>query len=284
MRITREFRALRPTTWSLGASESARPLRVPVVDKENIRKILFEEFRKCLYPLQRFESDPEGRFAVVLEVDATVKKWVKPAKGNFQVHFRGGELCEPDFVMETQDSPCLAEVKARGQMDDGVVLAKARAVVVWCHHATQHTLTTDGKPWRYVLSRTTRPPKRGPSRGWSPNGRGSGGRALRRNAMNRAPTKGGPARTGQVVRAADREHRCPKAISLACIRGVAPRRHPAASRQSHTRYSGDPARRVPSMVTVAVSPRSSVPSTGGPGWKRGSGHQPLGSITTSVSK
>ncbi len=76
---------------------------------------------------------------------------MKPGPGSLQITYRGGEQYEPDFVAETADSRFLVEVKADNEMEDSEVLAKARAAVVWCRHASDHTKTTDGKPWRYLL-------------------------------------------------------------------------------------------------------------------------------------
>lgn len=149
--VTRGFRTLRSVVVSLAPGESPRLFRAPIEDRRNIPQMVFEGFRKCLYPLQKFDSDPERRFAVILESDDDVKKWVKPAKGNFQIDVRGGNLYEPDFVVETTGSRFLVEVKRGDSMDDEEVLAKMRAAIVWCEHATEHTKTTDGKPWRYLL-------------------------------------------------------------------------------------------------------------------------------------
>jgi len=113
--------------------------------------MVFGGFKKCLYPLQKFDSDPERRFAVVLENDTAVQKWVKPARGNFQIQLKGGELYEPDFVVEANDCRYLAEVKRRDLVADKEVLAKADAAKVWCVNATEFTKTTDKKPWRYLL-------------------------------------------------------------------------------------------------------------------------------------
>jgi type III restriction enzyme len=58
-------------------------------------------FTKCLYSLQKFDSDTERRFAVILERDAI--KWSRPAKGQFQICCKlGTEQPEyvPDFVAE----------------------------------------------------------------------------------------------------------------------------------------------------------------------------------------
>ena len=45
-------------------------------------------FSRCLYPLQKFDSDTERKFAVLLERDAD--KWLKPAKGQFQMFYKLG--------------------------------------------------------------------------------------------------------------------------------------------------------------------------------------------------
>ena len=88
---------------------------------------------------------------MLLENDTAVQKWVKPAKGNFQISYKGGEMYEPEFVIEADDCRYLAEVKRGDFMEDKVVLAKAAAAHVWCQNATHFTKTTDGKPWRYLL-------------------------------------------------------------------------------------------------------------------------------------
>jgi len=45
----------------------------------------------------------------------------------------------------------MLEPKAGNQMNDPIVLVKKEAAVKWCAHATEHTASYDGKPWRYVL-------------------------------------------------------------------------------------------------------------------------------------
>ena len=58
---------------------------------------------------------------------------------------------EPDFAVETKTEKLLCEPKRASEMTDEVVLAKARAAVEWCKHATEHARTLGGKPWSYVL-------------------------------------------------------------------------------------------------------------------------------------
>jgi type III restriction enzyme len=112
---------------------------------------VFNGFTKCLYPLQKFDSDPERRFAAVLEHDESVLKWVKPAREAFEIYLHGGKRYEPDFVVETRSDRWICEVKQADLIADPEVVEKASAAVLWCQAATTHTATTDKKPWRYML-------------------------------------------------------------------------------------------------------------------------------------
>jgi type III restriction enzyme len=113
--------------------------------------MLFGFFDKCIYPTQKFDSDPERRFASLLERDVTVEKWFKPGKGVFQIRYGRDSNYEPDFVVETETEKLLCEPKRDDQLNDATVLAKARAAALWCSHASKHERAHGGKPWRYLL-------------------------------------------------------------------------------------------------------------------------------------
>jgi len=149
--VSKGFTTLRPSNFSAPAEENERDYRTPVVDKQDIRKMLFVGFHKCLYRIQKFDSDSERRFAAILENDRDVIKWFKPAKGNFQIHYTSDASYEPDFVVETLTTKFLCEPKAASEMAAADVLAKAKAAVEWCVHATAHELQHGGKPWVYLL-------------------------------------------------------------------------------------------------------------------------------------
>ncbi len=151
--VTRGFQALRSNTFSIAADENARDFRsaVPEGQRKDIRSMMFGGFRKCLYSIQKFDSDPERRFAVILENDEIVLKWVKPAQGDFKIDYKGGVPYTPDFVAETKEEKFLCEPKRASEMTDDVVLSKARAAATWCRHATEHAADHNGKPWRYLL-------------------------------------------------------------------------------------------------------------------------------------
>ncbi len=146
--VSKGFTTLSPATFAAPEDEEPRSFRVPVDDKRDIRKMLFGGFEKCLYPVQKFDSDTgERRFAVVLENDPDVEKWVKPGKGVFRIYYSGESEYEPDFVVESKTARYLCEPKAENMMGDETVLAKARAASEWCRNATE----VGGKPWKYLL-------------------------------------------------------------------------------------------------------------------------------------
>jgi type III restriction enzyme len=150
--ISKGFTELKPSAYTASASEPPLDYRVAPADKSNMAKYLFGGFQRCLYPLQKFQSDPERKLAVILERESL--KWFKPAKGQFQLYYkRGAEHPEyqPDFVAETEKYIYMLEPKAANQMEDAEVLAKCEVAVEWCKHASRHALTYGGKPWRYLL-------------------------------------------------------------------------------------------------------------------------------------
>ena len=89
---------------------------------------------------------------MILERDA--EKWFRPAKGQFQIYYRlGAEQPEyiPDFVIESTNKVYMAETKARTDMKDPEVLAKAEAATQWCRHATEYAVGHGAKPWQFLL-------------------------------------------------------------------------------------------------------------------------------------
>ena len=107
-----------------------------------------------MYPVQKFDSDPERRFAMILESEPAVQKWLRPAKGQFKIDYRlnhNDQSYEPDFAVETKTQMLLCEPKRASEMTDEIVMAKAKAAVEWCRHASHHAKSYGGKPWTYLL-------------------------------------------------------------------------------------------------------------------------------------
>jgi len=151
IRVTRGFMLLRPQPLNVASGQRVRDFRQVVTPASETRKQVFGGFKKSSYSLQKFDSDPERRFAVLIESEPSVHKWIKPGKGQFQIEYRSGDNYEPDFVVETTDRMFICEVKAQNEATDPVVLAKAQAAVNWCKAASEHAIETNGRSWSYLL-------------------------------------------------------------------------------------------------------------------------------------
>jgi type III restriction enzyme len=155
VKISKGFSTLKQSAFT-AAVDGVRHFRPPVDDKSKIGQMVFGGFQRCLYPVQKFDSDTERRFSVILEKesDKTIQKWFKPAKGQFQIFYKWGRdhlEYQPDFVVETTNRIFMVETKARNEMEAAEVLAKKEAAIKWCGHASDHNRGNGGKPWQYLI-------------------------------------------------------------------------------------------------------------------------------------
>lgn len=153
-RVSRGFKTLQPQAFQAPAGEPIRSFRDPVPNLQDIPKMVFGGFKRCLFPIQKFSSNPERILAVILENERESLKWVKPARGQFQIHYRferEEHQYEPDFVVETGSTKFLLEPKMASQVEDAKVQAKAAAAREWCDAASGHARVNGGKPWTYLL-------------------------------------------------------------------------------------------------------------------------------------
>lgn len=145
-----EFR-LKANALSVDADETPRPFDMAVADgeKSRIRSMVFTGFKKCLFTLQKFDSDPERAFSEMLEREAEVRKWFKPTLSNLRLWYGPNEYT-PDFVFETDTGKFLCEVKSTREIDDEIVQKKKMAAVKWCQYANGN-VEQGKKPWMYLL-------------------------------------------------------------------------------------------------------------------------------------
>ncbi len=151
VKVVQGFSQLRANSYD--APEGCAPVdfQQTVSDPQRIRRMIFSGFGKCLYPLQKFDSNTELEFARLLERDEDTLKWFKPARTQLSIHYERGHYYEPDFVVETRTHKYLCEPKRRDQVDDETVQKKARAAATWCRHASEHAQANGAKPWAYLL-------------------------------------------------------------------------------------------------------------------------------------
>jgi type III restriction enzyme len=123
--ITKGFSEIKPCAYTV--SQELMDFHISPTDKSNMAKYYFGGFDRCLYPAQKFQSEPERILAVILDRESN--RWFRPVKGQFQIYYKAGaDISEyqPDFIAETGSAIYMLESKAAGHMEDAEVLAKKR--------------------------------------------------------------------------------------------------------------------------------------------------------------
>jgi type III restriction enzyme len=150
--VTRGFKRLGPQDFGQDRNLPMRSYREAVTPRGDTRKYLFNGFTKCALDAQRFHSDDERRFAVLIdEHSPDVKVWLKPGPGVFEITYTRGEKYQPDFLVETATEMLICEVKAANELQDPIVQAKAAAARAWVDAANTVAKEQGRKPWRYAL-------------------------------------------------------------------------------------------------------------------------------------
>lgn len=157
VQVTSGFTPLKNCSYTVAQDQDVVPYTTTIKEKSKIKQLIFGGFSKCLYPLQKFDSDTERRFSSLLERYSL--KWLKPASGQFNLYYRSGTehpAYLPDFIAETDKYVLMIETKsAQHKEKDGgwseEVTEKAKAGSAWCKNASQHLLANGGKEWKYLL-------------------------------------------------------------------------------------------------------------------------------------
>ncbi len=118
-------------------------------DKGNIKKYLFDGYKKSYYSKNCFDSDTERIFSIILEEDSEVLRWIKPPLNQLGLFWKAGQQYNPDFLVETDTTKYMVEVKAANEVKQEDVVSKAREGIKWCKFAS--TADPDHKKWEYKL-------------------------------------------------------------------------------------------------------------------------------------
>ena len=117
-----------------------------------IKSLMFTGFKKACHKSYKFDSKTEKDFAIILEGDDSVEKWLRPAPNQFNITWDNNKKnYEPDFVVETKDKIYLVETKKEKDIPTEEVQSKAKAALEYCKNATDYTMQNGGKPWIYAL-------------------------------------------------------------------------------------------------------------------------------------
>lgn len=126
--------------------------RETIEPASRIKSLLFTGFKKACHDAYKFDSKTEKDFAIILEGDDAVEKWLRPAPSQFNITWDNNKKnYEPDFVAETDNIIYLIETKKEKDIPTDEVQAKAQAALLYCRQATEYTTKHGGKPWKYVL-------------------------------------------------------------------------------------------------------------------------------------
>jgi type III restriction enzyme len=148
----RPFSRIEPSFGGKFKSDEIYDLRVPLA-KSEVKSKVFSGFKKAGHTLYKFDSDTERLFAIVLENDADVLRWLRPAPRQFNLYWGqgGANRYEPDFIVETENTIYMCEPKASRNVEDTDVKEKAITAREYCRAASEFNAQNGGKPWVYTL-------------------------------------------------------------------------------------------------------------------------------------
>src|SRR5690606_9671951 len=66
VKINKGFTELKSSVYTASATEDPLDFRISPKDKSNMSKFLFGGFQRCLFPIQKFDSEAERILAVIL--------------------------------------------------------------------------------------------------------------------------------------------------------------------------------------------------------------------------
>jgi Uncharacterized protein conserved in bacteria len=118
---------------------------------EKIQSVLFTNIRKGVFDVAKFDSYPELLLARILEADIDVENWLRPAPREFNITYNHGHNYEPDFVVETESTIYLVEVKGEDKLNDPDVVAKKKRGIQFCKVSSDWGKANGYKEWQYLF-------------------------------------------------------------------------------------------------------------------------------------
>lgn len=147
--IQKDLIVFRKAVKNVRADGGEVNFRKTIANKSEIKKYVFNGYKKSYYNTNAFDSDTERLFSVVLEDDADVIRWIKPPLNQLGLFWQAGQQYNPDFLVETSTIKYMVEVKAKNEVKNPEVIGKAKEGIKWCKYATM--VDFDKKPWEYKL-------------------------------------------------------------------------------------------------------------------------------------
>ena len=150
--MVKPFTRIEEHNFSKYTKDSIHHFTETIAPTNAIPNKVFSGFRKACHHLYKFDSKTEKDFAIILEQDRAVLKWLRPASNQFHIYWKhNSRQYNPDFVVETKDALYPTETKKEMDIESTDVQEKAQAALEYCKYATDFTIPNGGKPWKYVL-------------------------------------------------------------------------------------------------------------------------------------
>ena len=150
--VVKPFSRIEEHNLSKYKTESIHHYTETIIPTSAIPGKVFSGFRKTWHPLNKFDSKTEKDFAIIMEQDREVVKWLRPAPSQFRIYWKhNSRQYHPDFVAETVDTIYLIETKKEADIETSDVQEKTQAALLYCRNATAFTTQNRGKPWKYIL-------------------------------------------------------------------------------------------------------------------------------------
>jgi type III restriction enzyme len=150
--VVRPFTRIESHNYSKYTKDQIYDFRETINPTQSIPSKIFSGFKKACHTLYKFESKTEKDFAIILEQEDCVIKWLRPASNQFHIYYnQNSQRYKPDFVAETTDTIYLVETKKASDIETPQVSEKAQAAMLYCARASKYTADHGGKPWKYIL-------------------------------------------------------------------------------------------------------------------------------------
>ncbi|MGJ5715302.1 DEAD/DEAH box helicase family protein [Staphylococcus equorum] len=120
-------------------------------EKKDLKNIIFNNFKKNIFDIAKFDSEPEVKMARILETDSLVDKWIRPHKKDLNLIYNSGKLYQPDFIVETNEAFYILEIKGEHLLDDQDIHAKNNRAISYCKVVNNWSKNNNRKKWIFLF-------------------------------------------------------------------------------------------------------------------------------------
>ncbi|KYG66450.1 hypothetical protein AZI86_05235 [Bdellovibrio bacteriovorus] len=146
------FQRIEKHNFSKIRSDNLVDFRTTFKSTGEMRLKILKGFKKSCHSYYKFDVKPERDFAVILEDDKNVEKWLRPAHNQFKIFYSNqSKMYEPDFVVQTEKVIYMVEIKDSAELQSDEVQDKARSATQYCNSVNEYLKANGGRTWKYLL-------------------------------------------------------------------------------------------------------------------------------------